>query len=61
MALPGTVLFGSPKNVNQQRGKGVFDRSIAALRKLNDAGFGVLVSAARWQWSGGISAIDTLP
>lgn len=31
----------SPKNVNQQRGKGVFDRSIAALRKLNDAGFGV--------------------
>ena len=54
MALPGTALFGSPKNVNQQRGKGVFDRSIAALRKLNDAGFGVLVSGPRW--AGGIGA-----
>ncbi|CAM9292768.1 unnamed protein product, partial [Chrysoparadoxa australica] len=31
----------SPKNVNQQRGNGVFDRSIQALSKLNDAGYGV--------------------
>lgn len=31
----------SAKNVNQQRGRGVFDRSISALRKLNDHGFGV--------------------
>eukprot|EP00040_Diaphanoeca_grandis_P000266 m.14922 g.14922 ORF g.14922 m.14922 type:complete len:469 (+) comp10352_c0_seq1:173-1579(+) len=29
----------SAKNVNQQRGKGVFDRSIAALRLLNAAGY----------------------
>lgn len=34
----------SAKNVNQQRGRGVFDRSIAALRKLNDHGFGVAES-----------------
>lgn len=31
----------SAKNVNQQRGRGVFDRSISALRKLNEFGFGV--------------------
>mmetsp|Transcript_27380 Transcript_27380/g.40446 ORF Transcript_27380/g.40446 Transcript_27380/m.40446 type:complete len:468 (-) Transcript_27380:230-1633(-) len=29
------------KNVNQQRGKGVFDRSISALLMLNEAGYGV--------------------
>ena len=31
----------SAKNVNMQRGSGVFERSISALRKLNDHGFGV--------------------
>jgi len=31
----------SAKNVNMQRGKGVFDRSIAGLRALNDRGYGV--------------------
>ena len=30
----------SLKNVDQQRGKGVFDKSIAALQKLNDLGYG---------------------
>eukprot|EP00466_Bigelowiella_natans_P020733 jgi/Bigna1/55107/estExt_Genewise1Plus.C_510067 len=30
----------SAKNVNQQRGKGVFDRSIQALRTLNSFGYG---------------------
>ena len=30
----------SAKNVNQQRGSGVFDKSIAALLKLNEAGYG---------------------
>lgn len=30
----------SAKNVNQQRGSGVFDKSIAALLQLNEAGFG---------------------
>jgi radical SAM/Cys-rich protein len=30
----------SAKNVNQQRGNGVFDKSIAALRKLNAVGYG---------------------
>lgn len=30
----------SPENVNRQRGQGVFDKSIAALRKLNAAGYG---------------------
>ena len=30
----------SAKNVNQQRGQGVFDHSVAALRKLNAAGYG---------------------
>ncbi len=30
-----------PKNVNQQRGSGVFDKSIAALLKLNAAGYGL--------------------
>jgi radical SAM/Cys-rich protein len=30
----------SEKNVNQQRGAGVFDRSISALLKLNEVGFG---------------------
>lgn len=29
------------KNVNQQRGKGVFDRSISALLMLNEVGYGV--------------------
>lgn len=28
------------ENVDQQRGKGVFEKSIAALRKLNDLGYG---------------------
>jgi radical SAM/Cys-rich protein len=28
------------ENVNQQRGNGVFDRSIAGLQKLNEAGYG---------------------
>jgi len=31
----------SAKNVDMQRGKGVFERSVAGLRKLNDLGFGV--------------------
>ena len=30
----------SSENVNRQRGQGVFDRSISALRKLNAAGYG---------------------
>ena len=30
----------SPDNVNAQRGDGVFDASIAALRQLNEAGYG---------------------
>ncbi|MGV3756044.1 MAG: arsenosugar biosynthesis radical SAM (seleno)protein ArsS [Verrucomicrobiota bacterium] len=30
----------SPDNVNSQRGDGVFDKSIAALKKLNQAGYG---------------------
>jgi radical SAM/Cys-rich protein len=30
----------SPRNVNQQRGNGVFEKSISALRKLNAAGYG---------------------
>lgn len=30
-----------PKNVNEQRGIGVFDKSIAALLKLNDLGYGM--------------------
>ena len=30
----------SKENVNQQRGNGVFDKSIAGLRKLNAAGYG---------------------
>ncbi len=30
----------SAKNVNQQRGNGVFDKSIAALKKLNQRGYG---------------------
>jgi len=30
----------SKENVNQQRGNGVFEKSIAALRKLNTAGYG---------------------
>jgi radical SAM/Cys-rich protein len=30
----------SAENVNKQRGNGVFDKSIAALRKLNAAGYG---------------------
>ncbi|CAM9244914.1 unnamed protein product [Discosporangium mesarthrocarpum] len=30
----------SPKNVNMQRGSGVFDRSIRGLIKLNEAGYG---------------------
>jgi len=31
----------SSKNVDSQRGKGVFDRSIAGLRQLNDKGYGL--------------------
>ena len=31
----------SPKNVNMQRGSGVFQRSIAALTILNDFGYGL--------------------
>eukprot|EP00808_Paulinella_micropora_P008455 g19944.t1 len=31
----------APKNVNQQRGKGVFDRSIAGLLQLNALGYGM--------------------
>ena len=31
----------SEDNVDQQRGKGVFDRSIAALKQLNDLGYGI--------------------
>jgi radical SAM/Cys-rich protein len=31
----------SAKNVNQQRGHGVFDKSISALRKLNAIGYGI--------------------
>jgi radical SAM/Cys-rich protein len=30
----------SPKNVNQQRGNGVFDRSISGLQILNEVGYG---------------------
>lgn len=30
----------SPKNVNMQRGSGVFDRSIQGIKKLNDLGYG---------------------
>jgi radical SAM/Cys-rich protein len=30
----------SPSNVDEQRGKGVFDRSIAALQRLNQLGYG---------------------
>ena len=30
----------SEKNVNQQRGRGVFEKSIEGLRKLNEAGYG---------------------
>lgn len=30
----------SPKNVNMQRGSGVFDRSIKGLLKLNALGYG---------------------
>ena len=29
-----------PQNVNKQRGHGVFEKSISALRKLNDVGYG---------------------
>ena len=32
----------SPKNVNQQRGEGVFDSSIKALRTLNALGYGTM-------------------
>jgi hypothetical protein len=31
----------SSKNVNMQRGSGVFDRSIAGLKKLNALGYGI--------------------
>ncbi len=30
----------SPKNVDAQRGKGVFDKCVAALRRLNELGYG---------------------
>jgi radical SAM/Cys-rich protein len=33
----------SAKNVNQQRGNGVFDKSISALRKLNAVGYGTRI------------------
>lgn len=33
----------SARNVNQQRGNGVFDKSIAALKKLNAAGYGTML------------------
>jgi radical SAM/Cys-rich protein len=33
----------SAANVNAQRGEGVFDKSIAALRKLNSVGYGTLL------------------
>ena len=32
-----------PQNVNKQRGHGVFEKSISALRKLNDVGYGSLL------------------
>ena len=31
----------TPENVEQQRGKGVFDKSIRALKKLNSLGYGI--------------------
>eukprot|EP00210_Caulerpa_lentillifera_P004404 g4202.t1 len=31
----------SEENVNEQRGRGVFERSILGLRKLNEAGYGI--------------------
>jgi hypothetical protein len=31
----------TPKNVNAQRGEGVFDGSIAALQLLNSLGYGI--------------------
>ena len=31
----------SSENVNEQRGKGVFERSVSALLKLNEAGYGI--------------------
>ncbi len=36
-----------PENVDQQRGRGVFDKSIAALQKLNALGYGQISSALR--------------
>jgi radical SAM/Cys-rich protein len=33
----------SPENVNRQRGQGVFEKSIAALRKLNAFGYGTVL------------------
>lgn len=37
----------TPENVNRQRGNGVFDRSIAALQRLNAAGYGAEDGALR--------------
>lgn len=33
----------SPENVNRQRGNGVFDKSIRALQKLNELGYGTVL------------------
>ncbi|MGI9338379.1 MAG: arsenosugar biosynthesis radical SAM (seleno)protein ArsS [Gammaproteobacteria bacterium] len=45
LASEGAVIIASlpcytPDNVEKQRGKGVFDKSIAALQKLNSLGYG---------------------
>ena len=41
LGLSASLPCYSSKNVNQQRGSGVFDRSISALLALNEAGYGV--------------------
>jgi len=43
----GSLLCYSEKNVNTQRGAGVFDKSIYGLIKLNQAGYGVEGSGLR--------------
>lgn len=45
LAAQGVVIIASlpcysPENVDQQRGKGVFDKSLKALKQLNDLGYG---------------------